>query len=300
MGLIRFAVHPASLLEDWPEVYRGYLTGADGRVFPTRMEIEGPVIGCRRATSESSKFHVAFPVPGFGRPIVATASLPEREQPYLLAVELARGKIVQIRNQASQWELSGMQIPAGFAAPSRAAHRAFGKAASSQDQPEEACRLAVEALHSAFVAAETLTLGYASQALAGRMQRFGSLPASVGCDLQGAIPQADATELFSSAFNAATVSVPWKGIEANEGEYDWESVDRQLEWCEQQKLLVRGGPLIDLGPEGLPDWLAQWEHDVFSLRTFIGDFVETAISHYVGRIRIWEVAARVSTAVRSR
>ena len=301
MGLIRFAVHPASLLEDWPEVYRGYLSGSDGRVFPTRIEVADQIVGCRRTTSESCKFHVAFPVRDFGRPFVNTASLPEREQPYLLVVELARGKIVQIRNQASAWELAGMQIPAAFGPPSKAAHLAFARAASSQSDPERATELANEALHHAFRAAEALTLGYSTQALAGRLQRYGSLPASVGCELQSAIPHPDANELFTAAFNSATVAVPWRAIEAVEGEYNWDPIDRQLEWCEQQKgekngkLLIHGGPLIDLGPDGLPPWLARWEHDVFNLRSFVCDFVETAITRYVGRIRIWEVAARANS-----
>ena len=269
MGLIRFAVHPASLIDDWPEVYRGYLTGADGRVFSTRIEVDGGIIGCRRTSSESCKFHVAWPVLGFGRPVVATASLPERDEPYLLPVELARGKIVQVRNQASQWELSGMRVPPEFAEPSRLAHRAFAKAASCQDRPEAASQLANEALHFACAAAEILTHGYAEQALLGRLQRFGGLPASIGCELQGSIPNPDANDLFSAAFNSATIAVPWRKIEAVEGEYDWGPSDRQLEWCEQQKLMVRGGPLIDLGPEGLPPWLARWEHDIFNLQSFV-------------------------------
>jgi len=248
MGVIRFAVHPASLFDDWPEVYRGYLTGADGRVFSTRIEIEDGIIGCRRTSSESCKFQVTWPVLGFGRPLVATASLPERDEPYLLSVELARGKIVQVRNQASQWELSGMRIPPEFAEPTRMAHRAFARAASCQDRPEESSQLAGEALHHAFTAAEILTKSYAEQALAGRLQRFGGLPASIGCELQGVTPKPDASDLFAAAFNSATVAVPWQKIEAVEGEYDWEPSDRQLEWCEQQKLMVRGGPLIDLGP----------------------------------------------------
>ena len=66
MGLIRFDVYPSSLLGDWPEVHAGYLTGADGRVFPTRIEILDNIIGCRRTSSESAKFHVAWPVEGFG------------------------------------------------------------------------------------------------------------------------------------------------------------------------------------------------------------------------------------------
>ncbi len=295
MGLIRFAVHPASLLNDWPEVHAGYLTGADGRVFPTRIEILDQIVGCRRASSESAKFHVAWPVKGFGRVVIPTASLPEREGPYLLAVELARGKIVQVRNQAAQWELAGLKIPTEFAEPNRAAHRSFSRAAASQDRPDEASQLANDAIHYASQAGEILTRSYAAQALAGRLQRFGTLPVSIGCELQGALPLTNATELFNSMFNSATVAAPWKVIEGVEGDYNWESTDKQLEWCESQKLMVRAGPLLDLGENGLPAWLARWEHDVFNLQSFVCDFVETAISRYVGRIRIWEICTRMNT-----
>ena len=295
MGLIRFAVYPASLLSDWPEVHAGYLTGADGRVFQTRIEIQDNIVGCRRTSSESAKFHVVWPVKDLGRIVLPTASLPEREEPYLLTVELARGKIVQVRNQAAQWELAGLKIPAEFKDPSRAAHRAFARAASSQTRPEEASVLAEQAICHACYAGEILTRSYANQALAGRLQRFGTLPVSVGCELQGAIPPLATTELFNELFNSATVSVPWTAIEGVEGEYDWEAADRQLDWCETQKLTVRGGPLVDLGPNGLPEWLARWEHDVFNLQSFVCDFVETAISRYVGRIRIWEICTRINT-----
>ena len=33
MGVMRFLIHPAHLLDDWPEIYRAYISGADGRVF---------------------------------------------------------------------------------------------------------------------------------------------------------------------------------------------------------------------------------------------------------------------------
>ena len=296
MGLIRFAVYPATLLNDWPEVHAGYLTGADGRIFPTRIEILDNIIGCRRGTSESAKFHVVWPVAGFGRVVIPTASLPEREQPYLLPIELARGKIVQVRNQAATWELAGLKLPEEFAAPNRTAHRIFAKAASSQDRPEEACELANEAIRYACQAAETLTRSYAAQSLVGRLQRFGTLPISIGCDLETTtVPMPGTEELFENLFNSATVSIPWRIIEEVEGEYNWDLPDRQLEWCEDKKLMIRGGPLLDLGANHLPKWLSRWEHDTLNLQSFVCDFVETAVSRYVGRIRVWEICARMST-----
>ena len=295
MGLIRFAVHPATLLSDWPEVHAGYLTGADGRVFPTRIEILDNIVGCRRTSSESAKFHVVWPVEDFGRMLIPTATLPEREQPYLLAVELARGKIVQVRNQVAQWELAGLKTPAEFAIPNRAAHRAFSKAASSQGEPDAASQLAGEAIYQACVASHILVQSYAAQSLAGRLQRFGTLPVSIGCELQSALPPPGTNPFFCDLFNTATVTVPWKVIEGVEGEYNWTSTDAQLEWCESQKLMVRGGPLLDLGKNGLPSWLARWEQDILNLQSFVCDFVETAISRYVGRIRVWEICTRMNT-----
>lgn len=295
MGLLRFAVHPPQLLAEWPEVHRGYLTGADGRIFPTRIEIADEIVGCRRSSSESCKFHVAFPVAGFGRPVLSTASLPEREAPYLLPVELARGKIVQIRNQAANWELAGMQLPPEFGPLSAAAHRLFSRAASAQHEPDRASQLAAEALEQACRAGEVLSQAYSQQALAGRQQRYPHLPASLGCALGAAPPSAELADLFCAAFNAASVPLQWTQIESMEGDFQWDLVDQQVAWCEQQRLLMHGGPLVDLGPGGLPEWLSRWEHDLFNLQSFVCDFVETAIARYIGRIRFWEVAARFNT-----
>src|SRR5262245_28181428 len=103
MGVIRFLVHPASVFDDWPEVHRAYISGVDQTAWATRIEVDGNLVICRRQNSDSGKLNVAWPVAGFGRPVLSTASLPERDEPYLLVVELARGRIVQTRNQLALW-----------------------------------------------------------------------------------------------------------------------------------------------------------------------------------------------------
>lgn len=295
MGLIKFAVHPASLMTDWPEVHRAFLGGMEGRIYPTRIDVQDNIIQCRRITAESCKFCVGWPVPGVGRPVISTASLPEREEPYLLAVELARGKIVQIRNQMSTWEVGGMRVPPQFREPMHEAQRLFARAASSQDQPESASALATESLRQALMAADCLTRAYTQQALAGRQQRTRSLPAMLGCELGHAPCPDEAAELFTAAFNSATVHCAWTEIESAEGNYNWDLVDQQIDWCEDHRLKVRAGSLIDLGPNGMPSWLSNWEHDLLNVQSFVCDFIETAISRYQGRVRTWEVVARPNT-----
>ena len=95
---MRFLVFDDTLPGDWPEARQAYISGFDGRVFPTQVEWNGSELSCRRPSSESGRLFVSWPVRGFGPTLVSTSSLREQEEPYLLALELARGKIGQLRN----------------------------------------------------------------------------------------------------------------------------------------------------------------------------------------------------------
>ena len=295
MGVMRFIFHPEKLLDGWPEVFRAYIGGMEGRVFPTRVEVDGNVLLCRRQSSESGKLHVSWPVAGSGRPTINTTSLPERDEPYLLAVELARGKISQLRDQVGAWEVAGMTIPDDFAPLHKDAYRQFSQSVANLDNLARATELANQAIEKAFAAGDLLAKAYTQQRLAARRQRSHSLPASLGCNLGQALPDDAGTEHFCNAFNEAAVPIEWRHIEPVEGEYDWQLYDQQVEWCQQNKLLVTGGPLLDMSPGGLPEWLWQWEHDFHNLQSFVTNFVQTAISRYVGKIRNWEVSARANT-----
>lgn len=294
MGVMRFLVDPVELLADWPEMHRAYISGVDQAAWPTRVELEGNLLTCRRQNSDSGKLNVAWPVPGFGRPIVTTASLPERDEPYLLPVELARGKIVQIRNQLAFWHAAGMSIPPEFVSLHQQAHRLLARAVATQMQPRQAAEVAQQAIVAAFQAAEMLTRNYTHQRLEMRHRQYPQLPTVLGCSL-GDSPLGPAQQQqFLQAFNGAAIPLQWKHIEPVEGDYRWDLYDAQVEWALDNNLLIRGGPLIDLSPGGLPVWLSQWQNDYWNLQSFVCDFIETVISRYVGRVRIWEVAARAN------
>ncbi len=295
MGVMKFLVHPESLLSEWPEVQNAYITGFDGRVFPSRVELEGNVVSCRRPASESGKFNIAWPVPGYGRPTLTTSSLREQDTTYVLAIELARGKICQVRNQVASWEQLGMLIPDTFRTINREAHRLFAMAVGMKADPVEASAVATQAIAKACEAAEALTKAYTDQRLTIRLKKAAQLPISLGCNLAHAAPESRWESLVPGTFNAAAIPIEWRFIEQAEGDYQWNWLDAQVEWCLQNKLVIRGGPLLDLSPNGLPKWLDQWGHDFFNLQSFLCDFVETAVSRFIGKIRLWEVSARVNT-----
>ena len=69
----------------------------------------------------------------------ATATLMERPHPYQLLVELARGKVNQLRCQAADWQIGGLQIPPDLQQEIRGTASAFGRAIALAD-PDDANR----------------------------------------------------------------------------------------------------------------------------------------------------------------
>lgn len=291
MGVMRFVVHPPEVVKDCPDLCQAYLGGIDGRVFPTKVEIEGHTVACRRAASDSAKLHIPWPVPGLGRPVLTTTSLREREEPYVLAVELARGKLSEVRDNAAMWEQAGMAIPDAFRTAQKEAFRRFAQAGVSAADPANASRLAAAAIQQACLASSILIDAYTIQRLANIRRSTHQAPGLLGCVVDETLLMPAGQQAFRQAFNTASIPANWKSIEPVEGAYNWDTLDHLLQYCTENRYIVRGGPLIDLSPGGLPDWLARWKNDFLNLPSFVCDFIETAIARYQGRIRLWEVSA---------
>ena len=295
MGVMRFTVHPEGLLDPDADSGNAYVSGFDGRVFPARVEPSPAQVEIRRVNSDSGKLHIAYPVEGFGRPVISTATLRESDDPYILSLELARGRIVQLRNQLATWEGLGMTVPEEFREIHRKSHTLFAQATASKPDVSKVCELADAAIALSLQAAEILTTAYVRQRLMVRLKRSSQLPVSFGCGINCKEAIEPHSDMLQQAFTSAAVPIEWKQIEKQEGEYEWDLPDQLVEWGTENRMLLRGGPLLDLSPDGLPEWLKQWGHDFFNLQSFLSDFVETAINRYLGRVRIWEVSSRVNT-----
>ena len=256
----------------------------------TRVDLDGRVLTCTRPMSDSGKVRVVWPIEGRSHRSLSTTSLRERETPYLMTVELARGLICELRNQASAWQIGGMSIPAAFQRAEREAFKLFARAACLQaDDPGEAASIAQQAIEAACRAEDELMRSYTLQKLASYGRADGGPGVVLGCGITEK-PQADASEMFASVFSAATVPFCWSSIEREEGQYDWAMADDLVAWATGERLLVRGGPLLDFRDGGMPSWLGQWSHDLLSVQSFLCDFVETAMARHRGAVKFWDVS----------
>lgn len=296
MGQIRFVAHPAHLLQDYADLDEAYVTGPDQVPWSRQIRIEQGQIVCQHELDQSSALFLPWPVEGFGRPILGTTTLMERDEPYQLQVELARGKINQVRNQLLDWSAVGLTVDEPTQQLVSRAQRRFLSAVASQDDPATAASEAEQALVHAVQAAEQIAATFVQRALANRHRQEPQIPTLLCCSLLEPPPNGGLSDSYLEAFSGAALPFNWREIEPAEGEYHWESCDSLVNWCLENRLEARGGPLVQLAPRSLPDWLWLWERDYPNLVHFMSDFIETTISRYKDKVRVWEVTGRANSA----
>lgn len=256
---------------------------------PTSVTVADGALTLARDEDESGYLMVPWPVEPFGAPVVTTTTLRERPEPYRLLVELARGKINQVRTQAAEWQSIGLRTTEAFDRGVLDASRLFGRAVLA-DTADESDTLATKVLEQAHALADRLARDYTRQVLATREKAEGRLDTRLTARHLAA-PQRAAAAEFGRAFNAASVGLRWRDIEPAEAQYDWADTDAAVAAARALDLPVTLGPVIDLSPGMVPPWAAGWAADLPTLAACMCDFLETALNRYKNDVRRWVICA---------
>ncbi|MFN8710645.1 MAG: endo-1,4-beta-xylanase [Planctomyces sp.] len=288
MGAITFQVARPDLLLAGSDLSLIDFLLYDGRVLPTRAALNGNVLTCERLQSESGQIRIPWPRFDGRTQVVHSTSLRESSEPYDLELELARGQLSRLRNQHHAWTTTGLQTTGDVEQMIVEAHRAFRTAILRTEAPEVSAAAALVSMDLSARATEMLCSLYTDQRLGFRRMRASHLPVSLGGRLED-IPQNETA--FLETFNSVLIDIPWNQLEPRDGEYNWDKLDRLVEWSVAGRLTVMAGPLLDLCTDRMPRWLKTWSGDLINLQSFMSDFVETVVSRYVGQIRHWEIIA---------
>lgn len=295
MGLLRLFTPPLEQLAT-AAVERAYIAGLDGQPTFCRKTWEADrQLRLEREIDESGKVYLPWRVDGHGELLLSTATLMERERPYDLVVELARGTINRVRSKAETWRLAGLQLPEDLIAQIQAACQTYIRAATSQHDQEAAASMAETAIRQGLDATLRLTAEYARQTLQYRHAVTPTLPTLLAGNLGTSPVPTNAEPMFRATFNAAVVPFCWRDIQTAPDSWDWARYDRQVKWCSRYGLKIIGGPLVCLDRPSLPDWLATSPVDLAVVVKAARHFVETAVERYRGQVHLWHgVAARTS------
>jgi hypothetical protein len=235
-------------------------------------------------------------VDGHGELLLSTATLMERERPYDLAVEIARGTVNRLRSKAQTWNLAGLRLSDHLVGQIRVACQSFIRAATSQQDPDMAGKAAQMAIRQALDAMILLGAEYAQQALQYRHEGGRPLPTLLAGNVGREAMPANTEPMYRAAFNAAVVPICWRDVQPEPDRWEWARCDKQVQWCSRHGLKVIGGPLVRLDRETLPNWLAAaTAPDLVVVAKAARKFVEAAVERYRGQVHLWQGVATSTT-----
>lgn len=292
--MIRFAVYESDqLAETWP-LHNAVLIDKDEAVVAGQVSFDAGHVVCHRTSRGATALRLVYRAGRSGTLALRTCLLPQRDEPYILSVELARHRIAMFLSKAEEWQMIDLDDEHPALTRWEEARRLFTRAMVEPD-PVAADRAGRRSLSLAIAATEQLAVAHAEILL---MRRFGDKPAaSTALGVHVAPDHAGPAlrNLVDKHMRLVSVPLDWKRLSPAEGDWDWDTTDDWVGWCTDHGKRVIGGPLIDLGPEGLPQWVVDSARNYKALRDLIYDHAREVVFRYGDHIGMWSIGTSINT-----
>ena len=276
---------------DWP-LRNAYLVDSEGNGVRCDIAFEDGMIVCDKREAGTAAFCLQHAIGDLGKLTLQTCLLPEREEPYLLDVELARHRLMTMYNKLEDWAMFELDSTHPVTRREEKARSQFIEALCLQNEdPIQATRLANDSLAAALDGSEELALAH-SELLLNRRKEASALPRRpVGCGVGLAQGDDRLRSGLASNVDYVQLPLPWKQLSPEENTYRWEAMDAWAEWAQSIRKPIVAGPVISFEPSCLPDWLYIWEHDYDTVRDLIYEHVEKVVERYKHVVSAWNIVS---------
>ena len=293
--MLRFSVSPDGSAGGTVDFSGAYLVGSDGVPLCAEIELRDGQIVCAKQATGPAALAILWPVGKSGRVLLETTRLQEREKPYILEVELLRGRLMRLSQKREEWGLANCDFTPEQLRQVDECRDALIESFKADD-PATATALAQAWLERSVAVTEELALDNAENLLNQRRQVGGFTRRVFGCAMDPRHPGEAAFKKLAAAFDFAVLRMPWKLLEPNEQEFNWKAVDTCVEWLAKNRVPIKGYGLVCFNEECIPDWLYIWEHDFDTVRDLIYDHVRRVINRYGNFIQVWDVIIGIHAA----
>jgi hypothetical protein len=284
---VKFQVFRNGQVVDQFTLCGAYLFGGDGLgIRRAQITFKDGFVECTKPNLETAGLALLWPIDGFGRVLLPTTCLPERERPYNLNVEIARAKLMQIVNKREDW-LFFNNIE-GLTDLLRESQDLFIRAIQNITVPSEASKLADESLENAVVFSEKLAIKQAESLFKTRSRSHGFGRGCFGCRANPTqIENPVYVEKLLQLFGSATIPVNWAQVEPRKGTYDFSQIDACVDALAGKKVALSAGPLLCFSKEHLPKWVLRNGKGFEKIRETAYQFILNVVGRYSGVIRAW-------------
>lgn len=270
-----------------------YLIGADQNAIKAEIRFEEGQILCKKRDSGTAALALQVPAGDCGELTLQTTLLPDREQPYLLSLELARHRLMMLYNKLEDWGMFD-RLADDHPVMRRvnvARKRFIESLCHMANDQAKADKLARESLQIAVDGTEELALAHA-ELLLNRRKDTKSIPKyAVGAGMPLHVSHEHLRAGLRANFDVLSLCTPWKDLCEKEGEYNWDHMDQWAEWAARNRMPIMAGPLVCFDPMMVPDWLLKWKDRYQAIRDFIYDHVERVVKRYKQIIGVWKIVS---------
>ncbi|MBI1372247.1 MAG: hypothetical protein GC159_05735 [Phycisphaera sp.] len=268
-----------------------YLVGADDVAVKANIAFADGVISCEKNTVGPAALSLPYSLDETGELMLQTCLLPERDDPYMLTVELARHRLMKVISKQEDWGLYDLEDDHPAAMRIRVATQKFVEALSLIDKPAEADKLARQALALGIDASEELALAQAERQLSKRLEKGNLTRHAFGCGISLKQDLEALTPTLLKNFDYVRLPTPWRELEPNEQEYNLKPLDRWCHWAYTNRIPIVAGPIVSFAPHVVPDWLYIWQHDYDTVRDLLYEHVERVVRRYGKVVSLWNVVS---------
>ncbi len=265
-----------------------YMVGGDDVALRAEISFKSGVITCRKRAAGPAGLALLWPVGPDRRVLLETARLIESERPYVLQIEILRGRLTRVSQKLEEWGFYEA-ADGGFIARFNGVRDALIRALQA-DSPARGAAIADQALVDCIQMSEDLARHHADVLLVRRTSA-GMGRRVLGCGVDAAQSDEGYRKRLAAAFDFAVIPCPWRAVEPAEQKFDWKPIDAWVEWLAKKHMPIKATPLLSFAEHQLPDWIYIWEHDFETLRDLAHAHVKRVVSRYAQYVHYWDVAS---------
>lgn len=272
------------------------VSGYDQAPTPCDEKVDDKALAFDHDDTESRYLHMPWPLGPIGTPVISSATLRSTDKPYQLLTELVRGQINRVRTQLWEWEDAGMELPNEYRHTLSEVIRQLGRMVREPELPDLP-EIAENVLPRVVELGDKLTRLFIQLLDTIRTQQNGPASTRIAAKL-AKLPEPDHRQSYLDSCNTVRICPHWSAIEPSEAQYQWDELDRLVDWAIENQRPIAFGPVIDPTNKACwPAWLNRSAGDFVSIKTASCDFLETLIARYNTRVKDWQIFSGLNHAM---
>jgi hypothetical protein len=287
--MLRFDVHHALRSSDERRLLGAHLLGRDDLPVAGEVRWKSGAVLCEPAEAAATALCLEVDAGAMGRLMLQTCLLKQRDEPYLLLLELARHRIKLYISKSEEWQLFDPVVAGESLKRWERARTLFVQAMNEADIAK-AEGFAKDSLIAALDANERLALLHAELLVKRRFGQKASTSTVIGVRIDPA-SDVDVCGAPAKTLDVLAVPTPWRLIEPGQGKFRFEEMDRWMAFAAQSRRPIVAGPLLRFDHANLPPWMESCRNDFSACvdRSYL--FMEQVVHRYRGIVTMWNLAS---------